>query len=141
MSRYIFSAAQNSFFLLSLKDAYVAAGTWPDDGVAVREAVFIKFTRDIPAGKRRIVGSDGLPAWGDIPPPTPAELQQQAESQKKYLMTQATSAIAPLQYAVDLQMATAAELSALTAWKKYCVLLNRVDCSTAPNIDWPEQPE
>ncbi|WP_338884837.1 tail fiber assembly protein [Xenorhabdus sp. TH1] len=60
---------------------------------------------------------------------------QQAKSQKKYLMIQATDAIAPLQYAVDLQMATNTEQSKLTEWKRYYLLLNRVDCSTAPNID------
>ncbi|MDC9607394.1 tail fiber assembly protein [Xenorhabdus griffiniae] len=67
--------------------------------------------------------------------------QQQAESRKRHLMTQAANAIAPLQYAVDLQMATDTEQSKLTEWKRYCVLLNRVDCSTAPNIDWPKAPE
>ncbi|MEQ1967349.1 tail fiber assembly protein, partial [Xenorhabdus nematophila] len=54
---------------------------------------------------------------------------------------QAANSIAPLQYAVDLKMATNAEQESLTAWKKYCVLLNRVDCSAAPNIDWPKAPE
>ncbi|MBC8949617.1 MULTISPECIES: tail fiber assembly protein [Xenorhabdus] len=80
---------------------------------------------------------------GEITPriQTPAELQQQAESQKRYLMSQATNSITPLQYAVDLNMATDTEQSTLIAWKKYTVLLNRVDCSTAPNIDWPKAPE
>ncbi len=27
------------------------------------------------------------------------------------------------------------------AWKKYRVLLNRVDTSTAPDIEWPEEPD
>uniref|UniRef100_UPI001ABF6203 tail fiber assembly protein n=1 Tax=Xenorhabdus miraniensis TaxID=351674 RepID=UPI001ABF6203 len=53
----------------------------------------------------------------------------------------AMHAIAPLQDAVDLDIATDAEQSALTAWRKYRVLLNRVDCSTAPDIQWPEQPK
>lgn len=75
------------------------------------------------------------------PPPPPEELQQRAESQKLYLMSQAATAIAPLQDAVDLDMATDAEKSALTEWRKYRVLLNRVDCFTAPDIQWPEQPK
>ncbi|MDE9496224.1 tail fiber assembly protein, partial [Xenorhabdus bovienii] len=66
---------------------------------------------------------------------------RQAEQQKSSLRQRADSAIAPLQYAVDLQMATNAEQTELTAWKKYCVLLNRVDCSAAPKIDWPKAPE
>ncbi|PHM22511.1 tail fiber assembly protein [Xenorhabdus ehlersii] len=75
------------------------------------------------------------------PPPTPAQLQQWAESEKRYRMFQAANVITPLQYAVDLQMETDSELAALAEWKKYMVLLNRVDCSTAPNIDWPKAPE
>jgi hypothetical protein len=75
------------------------------------------------------------------PPPTPEELQQQAERKKLSLQQQASNSITPLQYAVDLQMETKAEQASLLAWKKYCVLLNRVDCSTAPNIDWPKAPE
>ncbi|WP_038260471.1 tail fiber assembly protein, partial [Xenorhabdus cabanillasii] len=63
---------------------------------------------------------------------------QQAESQKRNSLSQASNSIAPLQYAVDLKIATDGELAALTEWKKYCVLLNRVDCSTAPDIHWPE---
>ncbi|WP_038260426.1 tail fiber assembly protein [Xenorhabdus cabanillasii] len=75
------------------------------------------------------------------PPPTPEQLKQQAESQKRYRRSQATNAIAPLQYAVDLKMATDRERDSLTEWKRYCVLLNRVDCSAAPDIDWPTAPE
>ncbi|MBD2782797.1 tail fiber assembly protein [Xenorhabdus szentirmaii] len=66
---------------------------------------------------------------------------QQTESQKQYRMSQTLNSIAPLQYAVDLDMATDGERAALTAWKKYYVLLNRVDCSAAPDIDWPNAPE
>ncbi|QTL41811.1 tail fiber assembly protein [Xenorhabdus budapestensis] len=75
------------------------------------------------------------------PPPTPAQLQQRAEREKQYRMSQAANSIAPLQYAVDLNMATSGEQTALTEWKKYCVLLNRVDCTTAPDVKWPEQPK
>ncbi|MDE9557047.1 tail fiber assembly protein [Xenorhabdus bovienii] len=72
---------------------------------------------------------------------TPAELQQQAERKKQYLMSQASNAIAPLQDAVDLNIATDAEKSSLAEWRKYRVLLSRVDCTTAPDVKWPEQPK
>ncbi|EKI13496.1 tail fiber assembly protein, partial [Escherichia coli] len=39
--------------------------------------------------------------------------------------------IAPLQDAVDLEIATEEERSLLEAWNKYRVLLNRVDTSVA----------
>ncbi|HAJ0382442.1 TPA: hypothetical protein HL416_20690 [Escherichia coli] len=36
--------------------------------------------------------------------------------------------------------ATEEETTLLEAWKKYRVLLNRVDTSTAPDIEWPTVP-
>ncbi|MEH3974847.1 tail fiber assembly protein, partial [Escherichia fergusonii] len=45
------------------------------------------------------------------------------------------------QDAVDLGMATEEETAALTEWKKYRVLLNRVDTSVALDIEWPMTPE
>ncbi|HAN6600036.1 TPA: tail fiber assembly protein [Escherichia coli] len=56
------------------------------------------------------------------------------------LMQVASEHIAPLQDAVDLEIATEKETLLLEAWKKYRVLLNRVDTSTAPDIEWPALP-
>ncbi|MDE9434421.1 tail fiber assembly protein [Xenorhabdus bovienii] len=65
----------------------------------------------------------------------------QAESQKQQLLIEVFHRIAPLQDAVDLDIATGQEIAQLKEWRKYRVLLNRVDCSTAPDIAWPEQPK
>ncbi|EGI46490.1 tail fiber assembly protein [Escherichia coli H591] len=59
---------------------------------------------------------------------------------KNNLMQVASEHIAPLQDAADLEIATEEETSLLEAWKKYRVLLNRVDTSTAPDIEWPAVP-
>ncbi|EOP9426377.1 tail fiber assembly protein [Citrobacter braakii] len=61
----------------------------------------------------------------------------QATQQKESLLAMAASKIAPLQDAVDLDIATEAEAALLLAWKKYRVLLNRVDTS---NPEWPTPP-
>ena len=74
------------------------------------------------------------------PPVSREQLVAVTEQQKQSLLSEANNSIAPLQDAVDLDMATEAEAAALQAWKKYRVLLNRVDTSTAPDIDWPEKP-
>lgn len=76
-----------------------------------------------------------------VPEPTHAELVAQADAAKATLLAIATSKISILQDAVDLEMATSEETAALTSWKKYRVLLSRIDTSKAPDIDWPEQPE
>ncbi|HCN0640421.1 TPA: tail fiber assembly protein, partial [Escherichia coli] len=38
------------------------------------------------------------------------------------------------------EIATEEETLLLEAWKKYRVLLNRVDTLTAPDIEWPVAP-
>jgi hypothetical protein len=58
---------------------------------------------------------------------------------KNMLMTQASIAIAPLQDAVELEIATSEEQAELAAWRKYRVLLNRTD-PDASDIIWPEKP-
>ncbi|ASG88693.1 phage tail protein [Salmonella enterica subsp. salamae] len=56
---------------------------------------------------------------------------------KNWLLQIASEKIALLQDEVDLDIATDDEKAQLDEWKKYRLLVNRVDTS-AP--DWPEQP-
>ncbi|MDH1321205.1 tail fiber assembly protein [Enterobacter bugandensis] len=68
------------------------------------------------------------------------ELINMAEGQKKSLLNVAKEAIAPLQDAVDMNVSTKEEEQLLVEWKKYRVLLNRVNTSIAPDIEWPTVP-
>ncbi|WP_422777194.1 tail fiber assembly protein [Pseudomonas mediterranea] len=64
-------------------------------------------------------------------------------ARKKLLLTQfSANMIATLQNAVDLQIATEAEIAALRSWKIYGVELNRVDIVEEPPLDneWPTSP-
>ncbi|HCD3924975.1 TPA: tail fiber assembly protein [Klebsiella aerogenes] len=63
-----------------------------------------------------------------------------ANATKAALLYNASEQIDPLQDAVDLDMATDDEKARFDAWRKYRVLLTRVDTSTAPTITWPEVP-
>lgn len=74
------------------------------------------------------------------PPASKEQLIAEAEQKKQSLLAEANNAIAPLQDAVDLDMATDEEKAQVTAWKTYRVYLNRVDTSLAPDIEWPEKP-
>ncbi|EMB3200235.1 tail fiber assembly protein [Salmonella enterica] len=65
-----------------------------------------------------------------------AQLRQAGETKNRLLQI-ASEKVAPLQDAVDLDIATDDEKAQLDEWKKYRVLVNRVDTS---NPDWPEQP-
>ncbi|EHK2879173.1 tail fiber assembly protein, partial [Escherichia coli] len=66
---------------------------------------------------------------------------REAEETKNSLMQVASEHIAPLQDAVDLDIATEEEASLLAAWKTYRVLLNRVDTTVAADIEWPVAPQ
>lgn len=71
---------------------------------------------------------------------TPEEHQEQARAEQRTRIASATNMIAPLQDAVDLDMVSDAEKARLESWKKYRVMLNRLDITTAPDIDWPSAP-
>ncbi|ENJ8190407.1 tail fiber assembly protein [Yersinia enterocolitica] len=64
----------------------------------------------------------------------------ETEEKKTILLNAATVKIAPLQDAVDTNMATDDEKTRLIAWKTHRVLLSRIDTSKTPDIDWPEVP-
>lgn len=66
---------------------------------------------------------------------------ESAERLKGELLKEATIAIATLQDATDLDMATDSEQELLLAWKKYRVLLYRIDTEKAPDIEWPVTPD
>lgn len=136
---YIFSAKNNAFYPISLQSEYEHAGSWPEDGIEIADNIVFEFMVTAPTGKMRAV-VDGMPAWIDIPLPSHEQLIARAEQQKSALLTAANNAITPLQDSIDLDMATDDEQAQLLAWKKYRVLLNRVDTSAAPEIEWPTPP-
>ncbi|WP_261372097.1 tail fiber assembly protein [Yersinia bercovieri] len=70
-----------------------------------------------------------------------AAATQEAEEKKTRLLNAAAAKIAPLQDAVDTGMATDDDFTQLLAWKTYRVLLNRIDTSKAPDIEWPVAPK
>ncbi|MBS9423841.1 tail fiber assembly protein [Photorhabdus caribbeanensis] len=63
-----------------------------------------------------------------------------AEQKWKNRLRHANESIVLLQDAVDLDIATEAEKAALLEWRKYRIVLNRVNISLASDIEWPEQP-
>ncbi len=73
------------------------------------------------------------------PQPTAAEILKANTQTRDALLTQASRAIAPLQYAVDLEDATDADLALLKKWKQYSVAVNRVDLKK-PDPAWPKTP-
>ncbi|MCG8709294.1 tail fiber assembly protein [Brenneria sp. 4F2] len=67
-------------------------------------------------------------------------LIQAAQQELSTRLTTANNRIQSLNDAVELGIATAEETAALNEWKKYRVLLNRID-TTVIDIVWPQAPD
>lgn len=137
---YIYSAKTNMFYPEELRDDYVDAGSWPEDGMEVDDANFAKFTSPPPDGQMRIAGADGLPAWGDKPSPTQEQLVQQTENQKTALLNEASNVTADWRVELSLGIISDEDKASLTAWVQYVKALKAVDTSAAPSIIWPTPP-
>ncbi|MCT2419974.1 tail fiber assembly protein [Pantoea sp. XY16] len=112
----------------------------PDDAVKITDKKWADLLAGQADGKLIACGADMLPCLTDRPLPTTEELISQAEDKLSRLRSEADTAIQPLQDASDLGIATDDEASQLIAWKKYRVMLMRINTKDMENIIWPEQP-
>ncbi|RRZ90938.1 tail fiber assembly protein [Erwinia sp. 198] len=141
MNNYFYSKKTNGFYPEIMKADYESSPDgWPDDAVVVSEESYNKLYEGQAHGKIITADNDGNPILIDPPGPTTGQLIALAEEQRGNLLAEATIAIAPLQDAVELDEATDEEKVQLAAWKKYRILLNRLNVNTAPDIIWPEKP-
>ncbi|MDM2774999.1 tail fiber assembly protein [Citrobacter sp. Cpo126] len=134
---YIWDAKNIRFLAYLLKPEYQESGMWPENGIDVSDEVSAEFIGQPPEGKILGVNGNGMPAWVDIPPPTAEETLSVNMQKKSALRITADTEISWRQDAVDAGIATAEETAALVEWKKYRVLLMRVD--TAKPV-WPTAP-
>jgi hypothetical protein len=141
MMNYGYSAKTNIFYVLEDQEAYETNNNWPDDVKPVSLEEWEKYREQSPIGKVRSADDAGLPCWIDAPPLSQQERVIEATRKKSQLIIQASNAIAPLQDAVELGMATKEEKAQLTAWKTCRVLANRIRPEDAQNIEWPLTPE
>lgn len=110
-----------------------------------RQAIEIDFIGELPTALTLLEPKTEFDKWNGKKWVTDTEAQKsalvaEAENEKTQRLNEANNTISYLQDAVDVGLATEEEVAALQAWKKYRVLLNRVDTSIAPDIDWPEKP-
>ena len=139
---YQYSPSTNSFYPDDLLSVYEEAGTLPNDLIPVSEDVFREFTATPELGKMRVAGSDGLPAWGDIPPPTHEELIAIAEQVRQQLLTHADAVMLDWRTELMLGEISDANKAKLSAWMAYKNEIKSVDLTTAPeHVNWPVPPE
>ncbi|MEY0303813.1 tail fiber assembly protein [Providencia manganoxydans] len=110
-----------------------------------RQPIEVDFIGDLPDTLTLLEPKTEFDKWNGKKWITDTEAQKaalvaDADNEKAQRLDEANNMITYLQEAVDVDLATEAETAALQEWKKYRVLLNRVDTSTASDIDWPEKP-
>ena len=135
--QYYYSYSAKGFFWLSTDE--LKGNDIPADLIPVSEEEHAALFLGQERGKYINHTPDG-PVLVDQPDYSPEELIAQAESKKSQLMQMANAEVAPLLDAVDLDIATGDEQALLLKWKKYRVLLNRVNPENAPDIIWPDIP-
>ncbi|WP_083860563.1 tail fiber assembly protein [Chromobacterium haemolyticum] len=155
-----FSKSMMAFFPDTLRAAYEKNGCWPEDAVPIADELYERVALLRPVESTLVINpNNGLPDLTDSPRPSPAhwwngaaweatpaaeaECQRaNAERELDRRRAAADAAIAPLEDAVELGMATADELAALKAWKRCRVLLTRVpqQAGYPGAVDWPSTP-
>ncbi|RTO96180.1 tail fiber assembly protein [Enterobacter hormaechei] len=140
MKKY-FSNSENSFYLQETIDSYLAEDiAIPEDLFEVTEDEYIIYAVSPDRKAPHYNTFRKCMEWVDLPTLSQEELIANAEALKAFKMSQADDAVKPLQDAVDTKMATNDESEKLLAWKRYRVLLNRIDTSSVPDIEWPDCP-
>lgn len=109
----------------------------PEDTVEITDETWMALLNGQAEGKIISPDDNGYPVLTALPPPTQRERIAQDEQKQRELRVKADSEISWRQDAVDADIATDEETAALSEWKKYRVLLMRVD--TAKPV-WPTPP-
>lgn len=90
------------------------------------------------------IGQDSQYIDGEVIQGAPRVIELTAEAAKTIAaskISEATTRINILQDEIDLDLSTESGVAELKIWKAYRIALNRLDLSTAPDIDWPQSPD
>ena len=131
-----YSSSTNGFYSDDINGTDI-----PEGAIQITDEMWKQLLDGQSNGKMITSDKKGNPVLKDYPKPTLEQYIEIASSEKTRLLAFASNYIAPLQDAVDLDIATNEEITSLKAWKTYRVAINRVDISKAPDITWPKSPD
>lgn len=131
MNIYFYSPGTRGFYQSDIHSVI------PDDAIEINVDEYHQLLEGQQNGMEITPGADGRP---ELTKPV-IDYVAQAQQVKNSLRLTADAEISWRQDAVDAGIATAGETAALTEWKKYRVMLMRVDTSKAPVLEWPTQPD
>lgn len=133
---------KGSFYPEALKEVYISAGSWPENGVDVDDETMAIYTGVAPKGKTLGADKDGNPTWLDIPPPSHEEFIRIAENEQKKLLAHADAVMLDWRTELMLGEISDANKAKLSAWMAYKKEVRVVDVTTDPgHFNWPVPPE
>lgn len=130
MNKYFYSPGSHGFYQSDIHNLI------PGDAIEINADEYHQLLDGQQNGMEITQGADGSPI---LTAPV-IDYVAQAQQVKNSLRLTADAEISWRQDAVDAGMATEHETATLAEWKKYRVLLMRVDTSKAPDIVWPTPP-
>lgn len=135
MTNYFFSATENCFYSIQLKNDYLSAGTWPSDAVGITDQMYEEFILPCP-NKERIANASGFPSWRVVEEDSlPSRIKR-----KKSQMSKASDNISILNNLADLGMADEKDKKDLLSWRIYQALLYKFDPED-PGAEFPAPPK
>ncbi|EAB6055359.1 tail fiber assembly protein [Escherichia coli] len=142
MNGYKWSATTVNFFPKSWLSSYESAGWDMSDMIDISDDIVSTFTGSPPPGKA-LGADDGMPVWVDMPPPTRKELIAAADVKKQALISQANDYMSSRQWPgkAAIGRLKGDELAQYNLWLDYLDALEALGISTAPDIEWPVQPQ
>ncbi|MDM2750296.1 tail fiber assembly protein [Citrobacter sp. Cs237] len=137
--KYYYSASNNSFYPLSLKDDYDVVDSWPSDAVAISEKWYNYLMEGLMKGKLIISNEYGEPILSEPAPLTKQELIQFAENKKEELLREIREKTQIWQTQLALGIISDEDRQRLIQWMLHAQQVAVTDTSANP-VDWPEQP-
>lgn len=138
--KYYYSASNNSFYPLSLKDDYDVVDSWPSDAVAISEKWYNYLMEGQMKGKLIISNEYGEPILSEPAPLTKQELIQFAENKKEELLREIREKTQIWQTQLALGIISDEDRQRLIQWMLHAQQVAVTDTSANP-VDWPEQPQ
>lgn len=143
MTNFVYSAKNNCFIEASRVEEYKSFGWELDDVKLVENSVYEEFIEDRAShGYVRVAGEDGLPVWGDVPPPTREEMIIASKRTKEEKLMRANSVINNNQWPskLTLKRLSAGEKEKFVQWLDYLDAVSATDAEQE-NPEWPAEPE
>lgn len=143
MTNFVYSAKNNCFIEASRVEEYKSFGWKLDDVKPVENSVYEEFIEDRASqGYVRVAGENGLPAWGDVPPPTREEMIIASKRTKEEKLMRANAVINNNQWPskLTLKRLSTSEKEKFVQWLDYLDAVSAIDAEQE-DPEWPVEPE